>query len=232
VAVDRGAIDAQLRAIGEGERWWEQSEFRDLPHILHEHERIQGLINGRLLGRRTPRVKPAGRWLIVVTDLRLICLKRERFARRQIDIVAGQIIRLQESSRLRSYQLSIETAERKYRIRIPKADAFRFAGALGPLMPTVPVQRLHPELEAWSWIPGVRAVAALPGVAGIVTRVSTLAPADVAPRAQVDRLEASVERLQDQVEQLQEQVAFLEDLLRARPGALLTSRPAPEPVGD
>ncbi|MBA2670512.1 MAG: hypothetical protein H0U67_09090 [Gemmatimonadetes bacterium] len=53
--IDRGEIDAQLRAIGEGERWWEQREFRDLPHVLHPDERIQGIINGKVLGpRRAP----------------------------------------------------------------------------------------------------------------------------------------------------------------------------------
>lgn len=40
--VDRGAIDAQLREIGEGEGWWEQREFRALPSILqHDVEQLQ-----------------------------------------------------------------------------------------------------------------------------------------------------------------------------------------------
>ena len=47
--VDRGAIDGQLREIGEGERWWEQREFRDLPYVLQPDERLRGLTNGKLV---------------------------------------------------------------------------------------------------------------------------------------------------------------------------------------
>lgn len=221
MAVDRGAIDAQLREIGEGERWWEQREFRDLPYVLHPDERILGLINGRLLGRRRPRVLPAGQWLFVATDQRLICLRQERFGRKQIDITPGHIVRVQQRSRFRSYQVTIETAERRYRIRVPQAEAFRFVGALAPLIPKSAARRLSPELEPLSWIPGIAHVAALPGVSGIVSRVAMLSPPDNVAHDRVARLEASVDRLQDEVERLQQQVAFLESLLENRVEASL-----------
>lgn len=210
--VDRGDIDAQLREIGEGERWWEQREFRDLPYILHAGERIQGIVRGKLLGRRRPRLMTR-KWLFVATDQRLVCLRQDRFARRQLEIAPGQIVRVRQSSRLRSYQIILETAQRRYRIRVPKADAFRFAGALAPLMPKNPAQRLPPALEPWSWIPGLTAVAALPGVAELVSSASPRAYAD---REHVQRLEAMVEHLQIEVERLQEQVGFLEELLQKR----------------
>ena len=50
--IDRGAIDGQLREIGEGERWWEQREFRDLPYVLQPEERLRGLTNGKLVKSR------------------------------------------------------------------------------------------------------------------------------------------------------------------------------------
>ena len=109
--VDRSAIDAQLREIGEGDRWWEQREFRALPHILHADERLVGIANGTLLGVRRPRIGRAGRWLFVATSQRLICLKQERFARKQVEFAAGQISRVQQSSRLRAYQIALETAQ-------------------------------------------------------------------------------------------------------------------------
>ena len=211
--VDRGAIDAQLREIGEGERWWEFREFRDLPHILHDGERIRGLVRGALLGPR-PRLRPGGPWLIVVTDQRLVCLKQERFARKQVEIPAGQITRVQEANRLRAHQIAITTTQRRYRLRIAKADAFRFSGALAPLLPESAVQPLPPHLEPFAWIPGMTTVASLPGVAGVVSRVSMLAPPDYATRAHVERLESTVEQLQRDLDALRQQVAFLEDLLQ------------------
>lgn len=214
--IDRGAIDAQLRDIGEGERWWEQREFRDLPHVLHPDERIQGIAQGKLLGVRRPRLRPARPWLIVATNLRLICLRQERFARKQVEFAAGQITRLDHRSRLRAYQITIQTPERRYRIRIGKEDAFRFLGALAPLMPPAGVRRMHPAVEPLAWIPGITTVANLPGMAGIISKVSMLSPPDYASHDHVQRLEGMIDRLQNDVEQLQQNVAFLEELLQKR----------------
>jgi hypothetical protein len=219
--IDRSAIDAQLREIGEGDRWWEQREFRALPHILHADERIVGIANGTLLGVRRPRVGRAGRWLFVATNQRLICLKQERFARKQVEFAAGQISRVQQSSRLRAYQIALETAQGRYRIRIGKDDAFRFAGAIAPLMPNGAAPLVDAVLEPRPRLPGMTMVASLPGVGGVMARLS--AP-EYATRAHVDRLEHTVERLQLDVERLQQQVAFLEELLRQRAVEALTGR--------
>jgi hypothetical protein len=211
--VDRSVIDQQLRDIGEGDRWWEHREFRDLPHILHADERIRGLARGKLLGRRRPRLLPAARWLLVATDQRLICMRQERFARKQIEIASGQILRIRASTRLRTVQLLVETPQERYRIRIAKEDAFRFAAALDPLVPEP--QRLEGGAVGRSWLPGASTIAALPGVSGLVSKRSTPAP-DFAPRDKLERVEAAVERLQTEVERLQQQVKFLEDLLQTR----------------
>jgi hypothetical protein len=211
--IDRGAIDSQLREIGEGDRWWEHREFRDLPHILHADEQIRGLITGKLLGARRPRIRMAGSWVFVATSQRLIALKQERFARKQVEIAAGQVIRIHPSTRLRSSQIIVETPQRRYRLRVPKAEAFRFAGALASLMPTPPAQPLALEGHSWSWFP--RSVAALPGVAQLVERASPRAGPDYYPaREHFERLELTVEALQNDVERLRHQVVFLEDLLR------------------
>jgi hypothetical protein len=210
--VDRSAIDAQLREIGEGERWWEQREFRDLPYILQPDARILGITVGKLLGRRRPRVR-AGRWLIVATNQRILCLNQGHLARKQVEVPVTHIVRMGQGNGFRSHQITIETPDRRYRIRIPKADAYRFAGALAALVPARQQQRLPGDLEPLAWIPGITTVAALPGVAGILSKVSTLSPPDYATRDHVERLEATVERLQEEVERLQQQVGFLEKLL-------------------
>jgi hypothetical protein len=220
--IDRGAIDSQLREIGEGDRWWEHREFRDLPHILHMDEQIKGLITGKLLGARGPRMRMSGSWVFVATSQRLIALKQERFARKQVEIAAGQIIRIHPSTRLRSSQIVVETPQRRYRLRVPKAEAFRFAGALATLMPAAPAQPLALEAESWSWFP--RSIAALPGVAGIVERVSPRSGPDYPSREHFERLELTVEALQNDLERLRNQVVFLEDLLRKQSEETFLSR--------
>lgn len=201
--VDRGAIDAQLREIGEGERWWEQREFRALPSILHPDEKILGIVNGKLLGARRPRLRPSGGWLLVATNERLICLQQERFARKQVEFPSGQMTRVSESTLLRAYQITLDTPQGRYRIRIAKDDAFRFTGALSPLAPNPPVPGSRPPSDAWPWLPN------------LIAQVPLLA-AGAAQGNDARRLEAIVERLQQDVEQLQQQVAFLEDLLQKR----------------
>lgn len=226
--VDRGALDAQLREIGEGERWWEQREFRELPYVLNADERIQGITVGKLLGPRRPRLRPASRWLFVATDQRLLCLHHERFARRQVDVPWRHVTRVDQSSGMRSYQLTIWTSERRYPIRIPKADALRFSAALASRVPHPSASRPGAELESPSWIPGINTFAALPPFAGIVSKVAMLSAPEYATRDQVERLEVTVERLQGEVERLQQQVRFLEDLLERRAAEELLSRPSGE----
>jgi Bacterial PH domain len=214
--VDRGSIDAQLREIGEGERWWEQREFRDLPYILDLEERLRGITTGRVLFSRTPSLSRRGRWLLVVTNQRVLCLKQERFSRRQVDISFGEIVRLHQRNRLRAHQITIDTLDRGYRLLIAKADAFRFVGALSTALPQPPKPRLSPELEPLSWIPGLHTVAALPGVAGIVSKVSLLSPPDRPASDRIERLERTISLLRDDVDRLQEQVEFLEGILRKK----------------
>lgn len=214
--VDRGEIDLQLKQIGEGENWWEQREFRDLPHILHADERIQGLMMGKVLGPRRPPLRPVGSWLIVATTQRLLCLRQERFARKQVEIAAGQITRVHQSSRLRGFQITIESPARRIRIRIPKVNAFRFGSALSSLIPAPATAPPHADLEPLAWLPGITTVAALPGFAGIVSRIAMLSPPDYRHSEPAGRLEEVVETLRTDVDRLQQQVAFLEDLLQKR----------------
>lgn len=203
--VDRNAIDTQLLEIGEGERWWEYGEFRALPHILHADERILGIARGKLLTAGRVRIRPAGTWLFVATSQRLLCLKQERFSRKQIEFAAGQIDRMQQGARLRVYQISLETAQGRYRIRIAKEDAFGFAGSLAQLVPNQPARIHDAELE-----PRPR----LPAIGGLMAKKAL--PSEYATRAHIDRLEATVDRLQMDVERLQQQVVFLENLLHQR----------------
>ncbi|HEX6925547.1 MAG TPA: hypothetical protein VF167_08955 [Longimicrobiaceae bacterium] len=228
--VDRGAIDAQLREIGEGEHWWELREFRTLPHVLEAEERIRGLVLGKLLLSRRPRLRPARRWLVVATDERLLCILQERYARRQVEVRRDQISRLEHGPRVRSYQILVESAGRRVRIRIPKKDAVRFSAALTPLAPQNALAPLPPEVESLAWIPGLTTVATLPGFSGIVSKVARLSPPAPPAPGRIEQLEAAVDQLQADVERLQQQVEFLEKLLDQRSSeAMLHARsPLPE----
>lgn len=223
MSVDRGAIDAQLRDIGEGERWWEQREFRDLPHILADDERIHGIVSGKLLGRRLsrlvparPRMLPARPWLIVATSQRLICLRQERFGRKQVDLRGGQITGIQHASRIRTYQITLDAAQGTYRLRIPKREAFRFMGALSPLIPQPVGQPSGADLTALSRAPGMTAVAAIPALSRFMSKVAVPTMQDYVTRAEFTRLETTVDRLENELERLQEQADFLEGLLQKR----------------
>lgn len=227
--LDRGSLDAQLREIGEGERWWEHREFRDLPYLLHADERVRGIAVGKLLGRRRPRIGSAPRWLFVVTDQRLLCLRQERFARKQVDIIWGQIKEFQQGGGMGSYRLRIVTPERRYRVHVPRADAERFATALAPFLPRPAERRLHPDLEPLAWVPGIDRVAALPPVAGLISKFAMLSPPAEAMRRRDEALEATVEQLRSDVDQLQQQVRFLEDLLEKRGTGVLGERTGSAP---
>jgi hypothetical protein len=214
--VDRGSIDAQLREIGEGERWWEEREFRDLPYVLHPDERLRALVMGRVTSAGIGGWRSRKRWLVVVTDRRLVFLQQDRFARRQVEIAAGEITRIHQSSRFRTFQIRVDTSRGRWRVRIARADALRISGALAALLP----QPLHPvfppDLEPLAWIPGITTVASIPAFAGIVSKVSLLSPPDYASRGHLERLEAQIERLQGDVDRLQQHVDFLENLLQSR----------------
>ena len=203
--IDRGAIDGQLREIGEGERWWEQREFRDLPYVLQPEERLRGLTNGKLVKWRRPRVFRSTRWLVVVTTQRVIFLKMARFGRQQVDVHLDQITGVHQTTRLRSVQITLETRNRKHRVLIPKAEAFRFMGALAPL-----IQR--PEVTT---DPGILSFGATPRIAGLLARV-TAPPEPYVKPGELARVEATVERLEHEVERLQQHVEFLENLLQKR----------------
>jgi hypothetical protein len=226
--VDRGTIEAQLRDIGEGERWWEHQEFRDLPHVLQRTETIRALAKGKLLGMRRPRIRPAPSWLFVITDERLICLRRLRHAREQVDFTPGVVTGLRQGGGIFAAQIVLRTERRRYRVRIAKDDAVRFAAALNQLFPHQAAPPIHPDLEAVAWIPGVARVAALPGVSGLVSKVSMLTSPPLASPEHVARLEArvvslqaEVERLRNQVGLMQEHIDFMEDLLSDRADARL-----------
>lgn len=208
--LDRGIIDQQLQDLGEGSRWWDVRELRDLPAVLHEGERILAISRGRISrGRWLRRV-----WLIVVTDERLVCLRSgQGTSWRQVELPASQITRAAIRVGPFKGRVLVVGGGQKLRLLVPRTDAHKLLSALS-LLDTA----ANRQVTGFAPTRVVRQVIdymlALPAVAlAPEGRASLPAPPAVDPR-----LEGRVESLEEQVRVLQEQVDFLEKLLRERHG--------------
>lgn len=210
--IDRGLLDQQLQDIGEASRWWNQREIRDLPAVLHTDERIIAMSRGRVARIRWFRRK----WLIVVTEDRLLCL-RSGSAKgwRQIEAGANQISRVFLRIGPFKGRVLVVADGQTFKLLVPRADAYRLHSALMKLGPTgkESVPGFGPARVVRSMVDHVLA---LPAVA--------FAPAGqlAVPRNNAQTLpdnSAMVHRLQlleEQVQRLTDQVEFMENLLRDR----------------
>ncbi|MCI0432501.1 MAG: PH domain-containing protein [Gemmatimonadetes bacterium] len=204
--IDRGVLDQQLQALGESQRWWEVREFRDLPTVLHADERLLALSRGRVA--RIRWVRP--RWLIVVTERRLVCIRSGgRTGWRQIEVKTDQISRTGLRIGPFHARLIVVAGGRRYRFLVSRADGYRLSSTLSSLAPRLPETRsgLRPVLLARRVIDHVLA---LPAAA-----FSPDADADhpaVSPEAAV--LQEKIDSMERELEELRRQVQFLEQLLQ------------------
>jgi hypothetical protein len=208
--LDRTAIEQQLNALGEGPVWWDRRELRDLPAALHADEKILAIALGKL-GR--PRLLRSS-WLIVVTNMRVLCLSSgRRMSRRQLEVAVSQITRV--SMRMGPFRarVLVTVPGERYGMLLRRADAYKLMNALSSV-----VKSRESSLQG-PW-PGVmftrviRHVLALPTVA-LQPEGQNPPPAPPAT-SQID--EKRLQLLEDQVQQLQQQVDFLEKLLEERQG--------------
>lgn len=205
--LDRGTIDQQLQEIGEGARWWDVRELRDLPTILNADERILAISRGRVgRGRWLRRA-----WLILVTDRRVLCVRSgRRSGWRQLEAPASQITRATLRAGPAGGRVLIIAGGRKHRLVVPRSDANVLFSALSVLE--------APANRALGFAPGraVRKVVdhlmALPAVAlDTEQRVPPLTgTVDLSP------IMARLDSLEEQMDTLQQQVDFLEQLIDQR----------------
>jgi hypothetical protein len=206
--IDRGLVDQQLQALGEGSRWWNQRELRDLPTVLHADERILAISRGKLARVRWFR----STWLIVVTNTRLLAL-RSIGGRgwRQAEVNAGQIVRLALRVGPFRGRVLVVAGGFTYRLLVPRADAYKLMDALSSTVGPPP-ETFSPFGPARMFRRVIDHVLALPAVA-----LNPGAPPEPPPPAPDNSaLEQRVQFLEEQVELLQQQVDFLEQLLRQR----------------
>lgn len=210
--LDRGTIDQQLQALGEGSRWWDQRELRDLPAVLHADEQILAISRGRIARARWLRRS----WLIVLTGQRLLFVHSgRRTSWRQLEVNVRQISRVSLRVGPFSGKVLVLAGGQTYRLLVPRADAYRLQSALVGL-----------ATSAGAGAPGF---APMRMVHRVIDHVLTLPAAAFAPEAsvrslpappslvpQIASLEERVQFLERELERLHEHVEFLEELLRQR----------------
>jgi len=210
--VDRGVIERQLKALGEGARWWEHRELRDLPSVLHPEERILAISRGRLGSLRPIRRS----WLILVTDQRLLCLRSAGGSGwRQVEMDGGQIERT--TLRVGPFRMKVLIigGGEKIRVFLPRDEAYKLSRALSNIATPAreaaatgfgPARMFRRVLDHMLDLPAVAFDPhAVPGSALIPPRAPSAPNAD-----------ERVHLLEREVEQLREQVHFLEQLVEEK----------------
>jgi Bacterial PH domain len=206
--IDRGIIDHQLQELGEGSRWWEQREMRDLPAVLHADERMLAISRGKVARLRWFRRS----WLIVATDRRLLCLRSaNRSSWRQIEVGASQIVRV--ALRIGPFRgrVVVGTAGHTYRLLVPRKDGRKLVNALSSV--SAPARVLQSKVTPTLMVRRViDHVLALPAAALNPTEPMEAAP--VPEPVDTSMMDERVQLLEQEVEELRKQVDFLEQLLR------------------
>lgn len=206
--LDRGIVDQQLQALGEGTGWWDRRELRDLPAILRADERILAIAYGKV-----GRIRLARRsWLIVATDARLLCLKSYGRSWRQIEVDVDHVTRLAIRVGPFRGRLHVVAGGERLRLLTRKPKAYTLLNALNSV-----ITPAHEQQRGFGPVRVVRRVMdhvlALPAVA-----FSPETPPPAPPQSTPKLLPSDdyVQKLESEVEQLRQQVDFLEQLLQER----------------
>jgi hypothetical protein len=208
MALDRGIVDQQLQALGEGTSWWNQRELRDLPTILDADEHILAIARGKIARVRWLRRS----WLIVVTETRLLCVRSSGRSWRQIEVGADQISRV--SMRVGPFRARVvfSAGAERYRLLVTRSAAYKLTSALATF-----------DTTSRNTMPGFAPARVVRRVVDHVLALpaAALDPAPKpAPRAQIESGASDVKQrldaLEEEVNHLREQVDFLEQLLRQR----------------
>lgn len=224
MSIDRGAIEQQLQALGEGSRWWDTRELRDLPAVLDADERILAISRGKIARIRWLRRA----WLIVVTERRLLCIRSgPRTSWRQLEVGATQIVRVSLRVGLFRGRVLVHAADHTYRLLVPKGDAYKLEGALAGLATSgksvapgfAPTRMVHRMLDH---------VLALPAVA--MNPELPKPPGPSRPKVDPAGRDERIQGMEGELQELRQQVDFLEDLLRQRHALPAKAPKSPDPT--
>ncbi len=186
-------------ATGEGhqllELWSDREEIHVLPEILRPAEGLVVVGSGTVL--RSGRLAQS-RWLVVITDRRLLCIKGRQPVTRKVIEMPISAVRSVESKGLWRKMLVLETGYGTLRISgVKKSVAAEMVAGLSALMKSFRGEA--PQATAIR-----RAELPMEGAAP-----------DAASATAVLEVREIVSELQEEMRQLRGQVAFLEGLVRA-----------------
>lgn len=203
--LDRGIIDRQLQQLGGATQWWDRRELRDLPSALNGDEQILAISRGKIARLRWLRRS----WLIVVTQVRVLCMRSRGQSWSQFDVRGDDITRV--SMRIGPFhgRVKFYAGDARYRLLVPRADAYKLVGAISQF--TAGKQSLSPPAPTRIVRRVVDHMMALPAAAlePAPRRAPPPAVPDTATQQRIDALE-------DEVQRLRQQVDFLEELLTQR----------------
>ena len=195
-AGDRGAGPATKELEGHHllELWSDREEIHALPEILRPAEGLVAVGSGTVV--RSGRLAQS-KWLVVLTDRRLLCIKgRQAVTRKVIDMPVAQI-RGVESKGLFRKTLSLDTGYGTLRISgMKKQVAAEMVEGITTLMGAYAED-------------GDRSATAIPR--------ADLSKAGVRGHTheELQELQQAVEGLQDTIRELTDRVTFLEELVRS-----------------
>jgi len=179
------------------ELWSDREEIHALPEILRQSEGLVVVGSGTVVrsGRLSQR-----RWLVVVTDRRLLCIKGRHPVTRKVIDMPISAVRSVESKGVWRKTLVLETGYGVLRISgVKNSVAAEMRRGLQALMDEIGKEEEHATAVRRADLPGH-------GEAG---RPSSATAAEIAA------LRAAVSELLEEMNELREQIAFLEGMVRA-----------------
>ncbi len=170
------------RVLGRGGRW------PDLSDVLLAGEGVAFVDVARVKSSRFPRVS---RWFVVVTDRRLICLRKTRRAtREQLHVPLTRIEKVYQKG-LMGRKVVVVT--NRGTLRIHGLNGYSGGQLVGLLLSAIRGDR--------------------PAVVAVPTSAGALPPAQAADQ---EAMLARLEELEAHVDRLTQQVRFLEELMQAK----------------
>jgi hypothetical protein len=183
------------------ELWSELPVVQELPHVLWPDEIVRAVFTGSIAHRVRPNSR---KWLIVLTDQRVLCLKQRRTsnAPKVIDVSYDSLTHVTTRARVISATVILTTAVGTLRLRVSRADAHRIAQSIST------VRRGQTPIYITPAQPSAH----------------QLSEQQRSSQHRVERLESNVDQLEAELARMQRQVEFLEQLLHTRmPAEEITS---------
>jgi hypothetical protein len=126
--LEKDKFENQIQGLGDFSRYCTRKEIQFLPEILRADETVRAMTSGRF--------KKTSNWLMVVTDQRILCLRKGIiFGLKQVELPIGQISGIAHSTGIMFGEIVATTSGGNEILDlIIKKDVLRVAAALSELV--------------------------------------------------------------------------------------------------